>query len=75
MKSSPLLFGALLVMLGVLGLSAPVFTTSQTKDVVKMGNMKIQTTEENQHVVPTAVSTVAFVLGAILVGVGLYQRR
>jgi hypothetical protein len=33
--------GALLAMLGILGLAIPVFTTSQTKDVVKLGDLKI----------------------------------
>jgi hypothetical protein len=75
MRSSLLLLGSVLVLLGVLGLSAPIFTTSRTKDVVKMGNMKIQTTEEKQHIVPTAVSVAAVVLGAILLSAGLYQRR
>jgi hypothetical protein len=75
MKSSLLRLGSPLVLIGVLGLAAPVFTTSRTKDVVKMGNMKIQTTEEKRHVVPTSVSTAAVILGAILLSAGLYRRR
>lgn len=68
-------FGALLALLGVLGLAAPVFTTSQTRDVVKLGDLKIQSTEQTPHVVPTALSAAALILGVVLVGAGLYQRR
>jgi hypothetical protein len=41
--------GALLTLLGILGLAAPVFTTSQTKDVVSLGDLKIQNTEHSTH--------------------------
>jgi drug/metabolite transporter (DMT)-like permease len=67
--------GALLALLGVLGLAAPVFTTSQTKDVVKLGDLKIQSTEHTPHVVPQALSAAALILGVVLIGAGLYQRR
>ena len=68
-------FGALLVILGILGLATPVFTTSQTKDVAQLGDLKIQSTEPSTHVVPRALSTGALVLGVVLIGAGLYQRR
>ena len=74
MKSIVLL-GGLLALLGILGLAIPVFTTSQTKDVVKLGDLKIQSTEQSTHVVPQALSAGALVLGIVLVGAGLYQRR
>ena len=67
--------GGLLALLGILGLAIPVFTTSQTKDVVKLGDLKIQSTEQSTHVVPQALSAGALVLGIVLVGAGLYQRR
>ena len=67
-------FGALLALLGILGLAIPVFTTSQTKDVVKLGDLKIQNTEQSTHVIPQALSVGALVLGAVLIGAGLYQR-
>jgi len=68
-------FGAILALLGVLGLAVPVFTTSQTKEVAKLGDLKLQSTEENTHVVPQALSAGVLLLGVALVGVGLYQRR
>jgi hypothetical protein len=67
--------GALLALLGILGLAAPVFTTSQTRDVVNLGDLKIQSTEHSTHVVPEALSAAALVLGVLLLGAGLYQRR
>jgi hypothetical protein len=67
--------GALLALLGILGLAIPVFTTSQTKDVVNLGDLKIQSTEQSTHVVPQALSAGALVLGVVLIGAGLYQRR
>jgi hypothetical protein len=68
-------FGAVLALLGILGLAIPVFTTSQTKDVAKLGDLKIQSTEQSTHVVPQALSAGALVLGVVLIGAGLYQRR
>jgi len=67
--------GALLALSGILGLAIPVFTTSQTKDVVNLGDLKIQSTEQSTHVVPQALSAGALVLGVVLIGAGLYQRR
>jgi hypothetical protein len=67
--------GALFALLGILGLAIPVFTTSQTKDVVNLGDLKIQNTEQSTHVVPQALSAGALVLGIVLIGAGLYQRR
>jgi drug/metabolite transporter (DMT)-like permease len=67
--------GALLAFLGILGLAIPVFTTSQTTDVAKLGGLKIQSTEQSTHVVPQALSAGALILGVVLIGAGLYQRR
>jgi len=67
--------GALLALVGIVGLAIPVFTTSQTKDVVNLGSLKIQNTEQSTHVVPQALSAGVLVLGVVLIGAGLYQRR
>jgi hypothetical protein len=68
-------FGVILALLGLLGLVIPVFTTSQTKDVVKLGDVKVQSTEQSTHVVPQALSVGALVLGVILIGAGVYTKR
>jgi hypothetical protein len=67
-------FGALLALLGIVGLASPVFTTSQTKDVVRLGDLKVQNTEQSTHVIPQALSAGALALGVVLIGAGLYQR-
>ncbi|MGO9606248.1 MAG: hypothetical protein ACLQAT_23125 [Candidatus Binataceae bacterium] len=67
--------GAVLALLGILGLVSPEFTTSQTKDVVNLGDLKVQSTEHSTHVVPQALSAGALVLGIVLIGAGLYQKR
>ena len=66
--------GALLALLGILGLAIPVFTTSQTKNVVKLGDLKIQNTEQSTHVIPLALSAGALVVGVVFMGAGLYRR-
>ena len=67
--------GVLFFCLGILGLAIPVFTTSQSKNVAQVGDLKIQSTEESTHEVPQALSAGALVLGVILIGAGFYQRR
>ncbi len=67
--------GAVLALLGILGLAIPVFTTSQTKNIAKLGELKIQSTEQSTHVVPPALSAGALVLGIILIGAGVYTKR
>ena len=67
--------GAILAILGLIGLASPVFTTKQTKDVAKVGDLKVQATDETTHVVPPLVSGGALALGIVLVGAGLYSRR
>jgi hypothetical protein len=67
--------GVFLALLGILGLAVPVFTTSQTKDVAKLGDIKIQNTEQSTHVVPQPLSFGVLILGVVLIGAGLYHKR
>jgi uncharacterized membrane protein len=41
--------GVALAALGLISLAIPVFTTQQTKEVAKIGNLKLQTTENTAH--------------------------
>ena len=68
-------FGAVLALLGILGLAIPAFTTSQTEDVIKLGDLKVQGTKTTYHVVPQALSGGVLVLGIVLIGVGLYSSK
>ncbi len=77
MRSANLIvvIGAILALLGIIGLAIPIFTTRETKDVAKVGDLKLQTTEATQHAIPPVVSGGALVIGIVLIGAGLYQRR
>jgi hypothetical protein len=66
--------GAALLLLGLIGFAVPYFTTQQTKDVAKVGDLKLQTTEQTTYAVPPLVSGGAVVLGVVLIGAGLYRR-
>ena len=69
-----ILVGAVIALLGLLGLAIPVFSTSQTKDVAKLGDLKIQTNEETTHVVPPMLAGGALVIGVLLVGAGYLKN-
>jgi hypothetical protein len=67
--------GVALAVLGLIGLAIPVFTTQQTKEVAKVGDLKLQTTENEAHVIPPLLSEGALALGIVLIGAGFYRRR
>lgn len=67
--------GMILVVAGLLGFAIPVFTTHRTEDVAKIGNLKIQATEDTSHSIPPLLSGGVLALGVILIGVSLYQKR
>lgn len=76
MARSPLMIaGAILVLIGLIGFAIPMFTTKQTTDVAKIGDVKIQATEHTTHVIPPIVSGGALVLGVLLLGAGVFQKR
>ena len=54
---------------------APGSDSDETDCMVNLGDLKIQSTEHSTHVVPEALSAAALVLGVLLLGAGLYQRR
>ena len=68
------LIGAVVALLGLLGLAIPVFSTTQTKDVAKIGDLKIQANEETSHVVPPMLAGGALVIGLVLVGAGYMKN-
>jgi hypothetical protein len=68
------LAGAVLALLGLLGLAIPVFSTTQTKDVAKIGDLKIQANEETSHVVPPILAGGALVIGVLLIGAGYMKK-
>ncbi len=76
MNTNPMTMGgAALALLGLLGLAVPFFTAQQTKDVARIGDLKLQTTETTTYAVPPYLAGGALVLGFVLIGGGFFQRR
>ena len=67
--------GAVLAVLGGLALAIPVFTTEQTKEIAKVGDLKLTTKEETSHVIPRFVGPIALVIGLGLIGAAVVARR
>jgi dipeptide/tripeptide permease len=72
---SVIIFGAVLVLLGLIAFAMPSFNTEETKDVVKLGDVKVQAKTEEPHVIPPLVSEGAMALGILLIGAGLVMNR
>jgi len=74
MSRSLVIIGTILAVLGAIGFAIPIFSTVETKDVAKVGDLKLQTTETTSHTIPPIVSGGALVLGVVLIGAGLFTR-
>jgi len=72
--NSLMIAGLALALLGVAGLAVPVFTTEQTTDVARIGDLKLQTQESTAHTIPSLLSIGALALGVVLIGGGFYRR-
>jgi hypothetical protein len=72
--SALMIGGAVFLLIGLAGFAMPVFTTQQTRDVARIGDVKIQASEDRMHFIPPLVSGGALVIGTLLVGAGLYRR-
>ncbi len=68
-------FGVVLALLGIIGLAIPSFTTTQNKEVAKLGEVKVQTTEQIPHTIPQSLSLGAAALGLVLIIAGTLARR
>jgi hypothetical protein len=73
--SGLIIAGAALVLLGLIAIAVPVFTTQETKEVAHVGDLKLQTTENKSFAVPPLVSGGAVALGVLIIGAGFYQKR
>ena len=74
-KNGLMTAGAILAVLGVLALAIPAFTTTETKDVAKIGDLKVTKQEDTRHIVPPFVGPAALVVGLALIGVAVFARR
>ena len=66
--------GAGLALLGILGLAVPAFTTLETREVARIGDLRLQTTEGASHSVPPVLSGGVLVVGIILMGAGMIKK-
>jgi len=69
------IIGLILVVLGVAGFAIPVFTTQETKEVARIGDLRLQNTEDTSHTIPPLLAGGALIVGLVLIGTGLYQKR
>ncbi|MGA8643792.1 hypothetical protein [Candidatus Binatus sp.] len=65
----------MLAILGLVAFAMPSFNTEETKDVVKLGDLKVQAKTEEPHVIPPIVSEGAILLGILLIGAGVVMNR
>ncbi|MDP1966714.1 MAG: hypothetical protein Q8K93_31490 [Reyranella sp.] len=76
MNRSPLIvIGAVLVVLGLMGFAIPIFTTQETTELARVGELKLQATETTSHIIPPLLSGGVLVLGVVLIGAGLYRKK
>jgi hypothetical protein len=66
--------GVALAILGLIGLAIPVFTTHETKDVARIGDLRLETTDSASHSIPAFLSLGALGLGIVLIGTGVYRK-
>lgn len=67
--------GAVLLLLGIIGLAMPFFTTQDTHQVAKLGSLSVQNTQQTTHVIPVQVSIGAVVIGIVMLGAGVVSGR
>ncbi len=76
MNRSPLVVvGAVLVVLGLIGFAIPIFTTQETTELARVGELKLQATETTSHIIPPLLSGGVLALGVVLIGAGLYRKK
>jgi hypothetical protein len=67
--------GAVLALLGVAGLAVPYFTTQQTHEVARIGDLKLNATESTSYAIPPLLAGGALVIGVVLMGAGLVRKN
>ena len=68
---SIVILGAAVALIGLIAFAIPAFNTEQTRNVVDLGDLKVQAKTQETHIIPPVVSEGAIVLGVLLIGAGL----
>lgn len=74
-RNGLIMVGAILALAGIVALGIPRITTQETKEVARIGDLKIQATEDKSYFIPPLVSGGALLLGVVLIGAGVMTRR
>ena len=74
-RNAVILLGAVLAIAGLVFIDMPVFTTHDTKEVARLGDLHINATESKNYIVPPLVSGGAVLIGVVLIGAGVMRRR
>ncbi len=76
MSRSPLIaVGAVLVVLGLIGFAIPMFTTQETTELARIGELKLQATETTSHIIPPLLAGGVLLVGVVLIGAGLVLKK
>jgi len=70
-----IIIGLMLVVLGVVGFAIPVFTTQETKEVARIGDLTLQNTEDTSHTIPPLLAGGALIVGLALIGASLSRKH
>lgn len=74
-RSTLMLVGAVLVVVGIVAFSIPVFVTQQVEDLAGIGDLRLQKRESTPHTISPLVSGSVTLLGVLLLAGGFYRRR
>lgn len=74
-RNAVILLGAVLAIAGLLFIAIPSFTTHQTTEVARLGDLHVNATESKRYFVPPLLSGGAILIGAVLIGAGVMRRR
>ena len=67
------IIGAIVTVIGFIGLAIPYVTTHDTTKLAQVGDVTLESTEDTQHPIPLAAAAGAVVLGLVLIGAGLFK--
>jgi hypothetical protein len=73
-KNGLMIVGIFLVVIGLLGFAFPLLTTHKTEDVARIGDLKLQSTENISHHIPPLLSGGIFLVGIVLIGTCAYRK-
>ena len=74
-RNGIILLGAVLAIVGVALIAIPSFTTHETKEVARIGDLKLNATESKQYFIPPLLSGGVVLIGVVLIGAGVVRRR